>query len=219
MYKKSDLYLQIHNIFSIHLLHTNMKQIELTSKLVLAIIGLTSISAVLVPSYAAVKITSADIVNETIQSVDIKNGEVKTDDLANDAVTSAKIKNGEVTSEDIAPGTIPSGGGTPDDNSVTSAKIVDGEVKSADIGDGEVTSEDVADGTLTSTDLAPGAVQITRVGGDAVLIGPGQHGSTTVACPSGTILSGGGFASSGAISDQPGIQVRDNAPLGDNPNV
>jgi hypothetical protein len=89
--KKSDLYLQIHNIFSIHLLHTNMKQIELTSKLVLAIIGLTSISAVLVPSYAAVKITSADIVNETIQSVDIKNGEVKAADIATDAVTADEI--------------------------------------------------------------------------------------------------------------------------------
>jgi hypothetical protein len=63
-----------------------MKQIELTSKLVLAIIGLTSVSAILVPTYAVPQITSADIVNETIQSVDIKNGQVNTVDLANDAV-------------------------------------------------------------------------------------------------------------------------------------
>ena len=65
--------------------------------------------------------TQAVIVDETIQSVDIKNGEVKTADLANDAVTTGKIKDGEVTSADIkdgtvtstdiAPGTIPSGGG------------------------------------------------------------------------------------------------------------
>lgn len=82
---------------------TNMKQIELTSKLVLAIIALTSVSAILVPTYAAPSIRSADIVN----------GEVKTDDLANGAVTSPKISdtngvrssdivNGEVTTADLA---------------------------------------------------------------------------------------------------------------------
>ena len=66
---------------------TNMKHIELTSKLVLIIIGLTSVSAILVPTYAVPSIKSADIVNESILSEDIKNGEVKTVDLASDAVT------------------------------------------------------------------------------------------------------------------------------------
>lgn len=86
---------------------TNMKQIELTSKLVLAIIALTSVSAILVPTYAAPSIRSADIVN----------GEVKTDDLANGAVTSPKISdtngvrssdivNGEVTTADLASGAV-----------------------------------------------------------------------------------------------------------------
>lgn len=64
-----------------------MKHIELTSKLVLIIIGLTSVSAILVPTYAVPSIKSADIVNESILSEDIKNGEVKTVDLASDAVT------------------------------------------------------------------------------------------------------------------------------------
>lgn len=69
-----------------------MKQkVELTSKLVLAIIGLTSVSAILVPTYAVPTIRSADIFDETIQSVDIKNGEVKTADLANGAVTKEKL--------------------------------------------------------------------------------------------------------------------------------
>jgi len=82
--------------FCFHLLPTDMKQIELTSKLVLAIIGLTSVSAILVPTYAVPSIKSADIVD----------GEVKTADLANDAVTSPKIKNGEVKTEDLASGAI-----------------------------------------------------------------------------------------------------------------
>jgi hypothetical protein len=87
-----------------------MKQIELTSKLVLAIIGLTSVSAILVPTYAAPAITSADIVDGTIQSVDIKNGEVKNSDLANGAVTSGKIADGTIQEQDIADGVIPDGG-------------------------------------------------------------------------------------------------------------
>jgi hypothetical protein len=69
-----------------------MKQIELTSKLVLVIIGLTSVSAILVPTYAVPSIKSADIVNESILSEDIKNGEVKTVDLASDAVTLVVIE-------------------------------------------------------------------------------------------------------------------------------
>lgn len=81
-----------------------MKQIELTSKLVLAIIGITSVGVILVPTYAVPTIKSADIFDETIQSVDIKNGEVKTVDLAPGAVKpNVRIVTGE--HEDIPPGT------------------------------------------------------------------------------------------------------------------
>jgi hypothetical protein len=79
-----------------------MKQIELTSKLVLAIIGITSLGAILVPTYAVPTIRSADIFNETILSEDIKNGEVKTADLAKSAVTTDKIADGAVTSAKLA---------------------------------------------------------------------------------------------------------------------
>jgi hypothetical protein len=83
-----------------------MKQIELTSKLVLTIIGITSVGAILVPTYAVPTIRSADIFDETIQSVDIKNGEVKTADLANSAVTTDKIADGAVTSNKLASGAV-----------------------------------------------------------------------------------------------------------------
>jgi hypothetical protein len=101
-----------------------MKQVELTSKLVLAIIGLTSVGAILVPTYAVPTIRSGDIFDETIQSVDIKNGEVKNADLAPNAVTSDKIKNGEVKAEDIAAGVIPSGGGNIETRIITTGEQV-----------------------------------------------------------------------------------------------
>jgi hypothetical protein len=86
-------------------------KIELTSKVVLAIIGLTSVGAVLVPTYAVPTIRSGDIFDGEVKTTDLANGAVTNSKLATDAVTSSKIKNGEVKAEDIAAGVIPSGGG------------------------------------------------------------------------------------------------------------
>lgn len=72
-------------------------------------------------AYAANTVGSADIINNTILSVDIKDGEVKAVDLGNDAVTSAKIKNGEVKTDDIAP------------SAIGSLRIKDNDVKSQDL--------------------------------------------------------------------------------------
>lgn len=52
-------------------------------------------------AYAAATIRSADIVNETIRSEDIKNFEVKNSDIATDAITTSKINDGAVKSADI----------------------------------------------------------------------------------------------------------------------
>ena len=51
---------------------------------------------------AAATIGSADIIDNSIQSVDIKDVEVKTADLAGNSVTAAKIKDGEVKAAEIA---------------------------------------------------------------------------------------------------------------------
>jgi hypothetical protein len=90
-----------------------MKQIELTSKLVLTIIGITSVGAILVPTYAVPTIRSADIFDDTIVSADLKDGaavkssdivdgQVSTADLAKSAVTTDKIADGAVTSAKLA---------------------------------------------------------------------------------------------------------------------
>jgi hypothetical protein len=91
-----------------------VRQIELTSKLVLALIAVVVASAMVSapviaqqggggPTPRANSVTSATIID----------GEVNTQDLANNAVTSAKIEDGTIQEEDIAEGVIPepNGGG------------------------------------------------------------------------------------------------------------
>jgi hypothetical protein len=57
-------------------------------------------------AYAAATITSTDIVDNTIQSIDIKDAQVKTADLAANAVTAGKIKDAEVKAAEIAPDSV-----------------------------------------------------------------------------------------------------------------
>jgi hypothetical protein len=94
-------------------------------------------------AFAANTIGSADIINNSIQSVDIKDAEVKTSDLGADAITTAKVKDGEIKSADIANAAVQ----TADigSNAVNSAKIKDGEVMTNDIANDAVTSDKLAD--------------------------------------------------------------------------
>lgn len=74
-----------------------MRQIKLTSKLVLALVATVVVfSAMTVPSVVAQSTSSPPIRANSVTSGSIKDGEVKTDDLANDAVTSAKIADGTI---------------------------------------------------------------------------------------------------------------------------
>ena len=91
----------------------SMKQIEVTSKLVVALIVLVVFSAMTVPSVVAQSTSSPPIRANSVTSGSIKDGEVKTNDLADNAVTSPKIADGTIQEEDIAAGVIPSGAAQP----------------------------------------------------------------------------------------------------------
>ena len=52
-------------------------------------------------SYAAVKITSADVRNGSLTGSDIRNGSLKGRDVDNGALSGSDLKNGSVTSSDI----------------------------------------------------------------------------------------------------------------------
>jgi hypothetical protein len=129
-----------------------MKQIELTSKFVLAaLIATVVFSAMTVPTFAQ---NAPKIPNSYVTSGMIKDGEVKTNDLANDAVTAAKIADGAIQEQDIADGVIPSGNNQP-------------------------------------------TIQIVDTAGQTLF--PGEGGEENANCPSGTVVTGGGFIADGSV--------------------
>jgi hypothetical protein len=73
-------------------------------------------------AYAANTIGSDDVIDESLQSVDIKNGEVRASDIAAGAVNTSHIKDGAIKDTDLAT------------DSVGSAKIKDGSVGPAELG-------------------------------------------------------------------------------------
>ncbi|WP_183095790.1 hypothetical protein [Nocardioides stalactiti] len=54
-------------------------------------------------AYAAATIGTAEIIDESVRSIDIKNGNINGGDLLDDAVTGADIKNGTIREPDLAP--------------------------------------------------------------------------------------------------------------------
>ena len=124
-------------------------------------------------AYAANTIGSSDIIDESIRSVDMKNGQVRTPDLATSAVTSAKIAGGEVKANDLA------------NNSVRGKNIVAGQVKSVDVKDNSVGAADIAPGTIpastytkediTATDNSPEKELSVKCDGDDTVIAGGYE--------------------------------------------
>src|SRR5690349_6573113 len=78
-------------------------------------------------AYAANTIGSADIVDESIVSQDIKNGQVTWDDLAGNAVSSSRIK----------------------DESIKGADILDATIGADDLAAGSVTGDKIAPYSIT----------------------------------------------------------------------
>jgi hypothetical protein len=180
------------------------QQQEMTTKLILVVIGLTSVSAILIPTYAAPAITSADIVDNTIVSADLKDGS---------AVRSTDIVDGQVNTADLA------------NNAVTSPKIQDGQVNAADLGTDAVTTAKIKNGEVKAEDIAPGVIS----GGGALQVEtreqffddpPGSGNDLDydsfahtfhVSCNSDEALTGGGYSSN---SDD--TIIRYNRPTADN---
>src|SRR4051794_24173444 len=122
-------------------------------------------------AYAASTIGSADIVDESIQSVDIKNGEVKNADVGTNAVKSDEIGDGGVRNRDILT------------DAVTTDKIAAGGVGPTDLADNGVTSPKVAADALTGSDVKESSLNLN--GFFAATATPGScnaDGGTLLVC-------------------------------------
>ncbi len=87
---------------------TFLNKESLTTKLTLIIIGLSAGSGLLIPAtYASLHpVTTGEIADNTIRSVDIENGQVTTIDIGTGQVQSGDILDGTITSADLASGAV-----------------------------------------------------------------------------------------------------------------
>jgi hypothetical protein len=97
-------------------------------------------------AYAAGTVGSADIIDESILSQDIKNGEVKTLDIAPNAIGTGRLADGAVQNQDLAA------------DSVTTDKVKDETLKALDIAPESLGSGRIKDGTLTGADILNGSL-------------------------------------------------------------
>jgi hypothetical protein len=164
-----------------------MINVRILGMVVAAFIAGTFAASPELRAFAANTVGSLDIINESIQSVDIKNGEVKAFDIGGNAVTSAKIAGGAVGNTDIA------------GNAVTTGKIADGQVQTGDIQNGAVAR------VKLGSDVIDTLTVITR-GGTLTPIGAGGQVVLTALCQSGEIVTGGGY-----VANNVGLIVFQNA--------
>jgi hypothetical protein len=169
-------------------------------------------------AYAANTIGSDDIIDESIQSVDVKNGQIGWDDLALSSVTGSRIKDESIFGADITNGTIATAdlatgavnGATVLDNSltaddlatssVTSAEIASDAVGATEITDNSIDGGEIVDGSLGavelstssvgSEELATGAVIDAKIGSNAVNGSKVANNSLTSADLAGTDING-----------------------------
>jgi hypothetical protein len=158
-------------------------------------------------AYAANTIGSDDIIDESIQSVDVKNGQVKGADIASNSITSNRIYPGSVTNTDIGDGAVDGSKvldnalGTNDiaTNSLFGSDIFDGTLTSADLGTSSVGSSEIANGAITSADIASHGIDQSRIDGTDHYGGIGVGGLTNGRCTTVTISIGGAQAGDAGI--------------------
>ncbi|HKB49990.1 MAG TPA: hypothetical protein VKC63_01000 [Solirubrobacterales bacterium] len=142
----------------------------------------------------------------SVSSRQIVDGTVRTIDLRDNAVNSPKIADASVTANDL--GTNSVGADEIAENAVTSPKVAPDSLTAGDLGPASVTSSEVADQSLTQDDLGPnsvgsseiqtGAIRASELGPiiqvtNSTAIAAGGSGSVTATCPEGTtVISGGG---------------------------
>lgn len=128
-------------------------------------------------AYAANTIGSSDIVDESIQSVDIKNGEVKGADIGSNSITTNRIYPASVTNSDL---------GT---SAVDSPKIANGSVTGSDIALHAIGQSKI-DGTDHYGAIGVGGISNGRCTTASVSLGGAQSGDAGILTTDGTLPDG-----------------------------
>lgn len=130
---------------------------------------------------------AAGVAKNSVRSAQIVDATVRTVDLRDNAVDSAKIAADAVGGEEIA------------ENAVASPEVAPDSLTASDLGAASVTSSEVADQSLSAADLGPDSVGSSELGtvtirtSAAQPIAAGANGGVSVDCaPGEQLLSGGG---------------------------
>jgi hypothetical protein len=157
-------------------------------------------------------IRTVDLRDEAVKSVKVANGTLTADDLGIDSVGSEEIAKDAVKSDEIAENAVASPEVAPDSltagdlaaNSVGSSEVVDQSLTQADLGINSVGETEVAPNAISADELA--TVNVRQANEP---INNGANGNISVDCAAGEqVLSGGG---------QPGhygVEMTSSRPLG-----
>lgn len=139
-------------------------------------------------------VRSAQIVDSTIRTLDLRDNSVAAGKIAPNAVDTTEIAENGVESSDVAPDSLAA-----DDlaaNSVASSEVADQSLTQNDLGPGSVGSSEIQTGAIRASELGP-IVQVTN----SVTIKAGDNAVVTANCPAGTtVISGGGLPGLYAVS-------------------
>ena len=160
---------------------------------------------------------AAGVAKNSVRSAQIVNGTVRTIDLRDGAVNSAKVADQALTADDLGPDSV----NTDEiaENAVGSSEVAPDSLAAGDLAPNSVGTSEVADNTLTQNDLGPDSVGASEITADAVgsseiatdsvrsaelgpivqrtsapqAIAAGANGSVSVDCaPGEQVISGGG---------------------------
>ena len=130
-------------------------------------------------------IRSAQIVDATIRTVDLRDNAVAAGKIAPNAVDTTEIAENGVESSDVAADSLATGDLAP--ASVASSEVADQSLTQDDLGPGSVGSSELQAGSVRASELGT-IIQVTN----SAAIAAGANGSVSVACPAGTTVISGG---------------------------
>lgn len=133
-------------------------------------------------------VRSAQIVNGTVRTVDLRDNAVAAGKVAPNAIDTTEIAENGVESADVAP------------ESLTAADLGAASVGSSEVADQSLGSDDLGPNSVGSTEIQTGAIRSSELGAiiqvsNNTTIKGGANASVSVACPAGTTVISGGARS------------------------